>query len=78
MTKGFDKLTKREQKELQELIDDIVYEAKEVVLDYTDNPSQVSGSITEIHEDSPYLAERKDRLIKFNGKSFNTKIDKKP
>ena len=78
MTKGFKQLTKKEKEELQRLIDDLTYDAKEVVLDYTNNPSEISGSITEVHEDSPYLKERNERLIKFNNKSFKTKIDKKP
>jgi len=61
MTKGFNKLTKKEQKELDKLIKEITDEAKKVVNDYAKNPSQISGSIIEIHEDSPYLKEKKQK-----------------
>ena len=43
--------------------------------DYEENlSSETSGSVIEIHEDSPYLVEKKDRLIKINKKNldFNT------
>ena len=77
MTKGFNKLTKKEQKELEKLVKEITEEAKKVVEDYANNPSELSGSVIEVHEGSPYLAEKEDRLIKFNKKSFNIKVDKK-
>ena len=51
----FDKLTKEEQKEFEKLLKDVLKEAKAVVEDYAHNPSQVSGSIIQIHEDSPLL-----------------------
>ena len=60
MTKGFDKLTKKEQQELEKLIKEITDEAKQVVDDYTKNPSEISGSIIQIHEDSPLLKEERD------------------
>ena len=49
---------------LQSLIAEIEQLAKEVVEDYTDNPSEISGSITQVHEASPFLATREERLIK--------------
>ena len=51
-----DKLLNEEQrKELQLLIEDIKFEAKEVRLDYEINESELSGSQIHIHENSPYL-----------------------
>ena len=52
-----DKLTKEEQKELNKLIDEINEEAKNIVEDYTKNPSQISGSVVQVNEHSPYLDE---------------------
>ena len=40
-----DKLTKKQQEELQKLTDEIIQDAKKVRLDYKENPSDVSGSI---------------------------------
>ena len=50
-----DKLTKEQQKELEKLSDDILDEAKKVVEDYVKNPSQMSGSLFSVHQNSPYL-----------------------
>ena len=66
-----DKLTKEQQEELQKALDDIINEAKNVVDDYTKNPSAASGSIhpTEgkvkgtgvmVGMDSDYLDEEKE------------------
>ena len=63
------KLTKKQREELQKALDEIMREAKNVVKDYTNNPSEISGSIIQIHEDSPYLSEKKDRLITIKNKS---------
>jgi hypothetical protein len=70
-----DKLTKEQLKELQKLTDDIMYEAKEVVKDYSENPSDMSGSTIQVHENSPYLAEKEERLITFDGKKVRVKKD---
>ena len=59
------KLTKKEQEELeiyfeiylQKAIDDIMKEAKDVVEDYTKNPSEISGSMVHVNQNSPYLDE---------------------
>jgi len=51
-------MTKEEKKVLQELMDEINEEAKNVVEDYANNPSEMSGSVVEIHETSPYLDEQ--------------------
>ena len=70
-----DKLTKEQQKELEELTNEIIGKAKEVVKDYSENPSDMSGSIIQVHENSPYLVEKEDRLITFDGKKVKIKKD---
>ena len=70
-----DKLTKEQIKQLQELTDEIMDEAKEVVKDYSENPSEMSGSTIQVHENSPYLAEREESLITFDGKKVKIKKD---
>ena len=42
-------------------------EAKKVVEDYVKNPSEMSGSLTQVHENSPYLATKKERLKEADG-----------
>ena len=49
---------KEQQELLQRLADEIMNLATEVVTDYETNPSEMSGSSVEIHEDSPFLDER--------------------
>ena len=51
-------------KVLQSLIVEIEQLAKDVVKDYENEPSEMSGSITQEHESSPFLATREERLIK--------------
>ena len=53
------KPTKKQQKELNELMKDITNLSKNVVKDYNDNPSEMSGSITQVHENSPLLNDKK-------------------
>mgnify|MGYP003138143298 CR=1 FL=1 len=48
-------LTKKEKEELEKLQKEIIDEAKKVVEDYVDNPSDISGSTVSIHQNSPYL-----------------------
>ncbi len=55
MEKNKHKLKNEELKELEKIIEEITEEAKRVIEDYTKNPSHLSGSITEVHEDSPLL-----------------------
>ena len=43
------------RKELERLKKEILEEAKKVVNDYVDNPSDISGSVVNIHQNSPYL-----------------------
>jgi hypothetical protein len=49
------KLTKEQKEELKRLADEIMNLATSVVDDYEMNPSEMSGSITEVHIDSPIL-----------------------
>ena len=48
-------LTKEQKEELEKLQKEILEEAKKVVDDYVDNPSDISGSVVNIHQNSPYL-----------------------
>ena len=53
-----DKLTKKQKEELQRLTEELSDLSIEVVKDYELNPSKISGSTVEVHEDSPFLDER--------------------
>ena len=48
-------LTEKQKEELQKLADEVLKEAELVVKDYKDNPSDISGSMVNIHENSPFL-----------------------
>jgi hypothetical protein len=48
-------LTQKQQQELQQMADEILKEAENVVDDYNVNPSEVSGSTIQIHQNSPLL-----------------------
>ncbi len=50
-------LTKKQKEELQKLIDEIVGDAKSVLKDYEESPSEISGSVVQIHENSPFMDE---------------------
>ena len=43
------------RKELKKLKKEILDEAKKVVDNYVENPSDISGSVVNIHENSPFL-----------------------
>ena len=47
-------------KELEKLIKEITNEAKKLVEDYTKNGTELSGSVTQVHSDSPLLKDNKD------------------
>jgi hypothetical protein len=49
------KLTKEEEKELEMLAAEIEAEAIQMRLDYENTPSEESGSIIVVHEDSEFL-----------------------
>ena len=51
------KLTKKQKEELQKLTDELMNLSTEVVEDYKLNPSEISGSVVEINENSPFLDE---------------------
>ncbi len=70
-------LTKEQQKELDKLTEDMVEEAKKVRLDYEKNPSDMSGSVHYVHENSPFLKEKHERLVKIDGKKLKIKPDSK-
>ena len=73
-------IKKKQQEELQKALDEIMEEAKNVVKDYTKNPSEMSGSVTQVHQNSPYLATREERVktIENLDQMFETKsIDNK-
>jgi len=53
-----DELTKKQKEELRRLADELSNLSIGVVEDYESNPSEISGSltqITQVHEDSPFL-----------------------
>ena len=52
-----DKLTKEQKEELQKLTKELSNFASDVVEDYKENPSEISGSVIEINENSPFLYE---------------------
>ena len=43
------------KKQLEQLKKEILDEAKKVVENYVDNPSDISGSVVNIHQNSPFL-----------------------
>ena len=47
------------RKELERLKKEILEEAKKVVNNYVDNPSDISGSVVNIHQNSPFLDQMK-------------------
>ena len=51
------RLTKKQKEELQKLTEELMNLSTEVVEDYKLNPSEISGSVVEINENSPFLDE---------------------
>ena len=51
------KLTKEQQKELEQIAAEIEAEAIQMKLDYENNPSEMSGSVVVFHENSELLKE---------------------
>ena len=68
-----DDLTKEQRKELEKLQKEIVDEAKKVVEDYVDNPSDISGSTVNIHQNSPFLDSVDGEEPQFSGSRW-TKV----
>ena len=64
------------RKELKKLKKEILDEAKKVVDNYVENPSDISGSVVNIHQNSPYLDSDEDGEPQFSGSRW-TKVIKK-
>ncbi len=65
------------KKELERLKKEILDEAKKVVEDYVDNPTDISGSVVNIHENSPYLDSDEDGEPLFSGSRWTKVIRRK-
>tara|TARA_R100001015_G_C4437039_1_gene32014 strand:+ start:241 stop:489 length:249 start_codon:yes stop_codon:yes gene_type:complete len=65
------------KKELERLKKEILDEAKKVVEDYVDNPTDISGSMVNIHENSPYLDSDEDGEPLFSGSRWTKVIRRK-
>ena len=63
------------KKKLEQLKKEILDEAKKVVENYVDNPSNISGSVVNIHQNSPFLDEDDNGEPQFSGSRW-TKIIK--
>ena len=68
-----DDLTKEQREELEKLQKEIIDEAKKVVEDYVDNPTDISGSVVSIHQNSPFLDSNENDEPKFSGSRW-TKV----
>ena len=62
-----DEMTKEQQEELEKLQNEIIDEAKKVVEEYADNPSDISGSVVNIHQNSPFLESDENNEPTFSG-----------
>ena len=72
-----EKLTKKQKEELEKLQNEIIGEAKKVVENYVDNPSDISGSTINIHQNSPFLDSNKDGEPSFSGSRWTKVIRSK-
>ena len=72
-----DDLTKEQKKELEKLQKEIIDEAKKVVEDYVDNPSEISGSTVNIHQNSPFLDTDENNEPQFSGSRWKHIIKSK-
>ena len=72
-----DDLTKEQREELEKLKNEIVDEAKKVVENYVDNPSDISGSTVSIHENSPFLDSDENDEPAFSGSRWKHIIKSK-
>ena len=68
-----DDLTKEQREELEKLKKEIIDEAKRVVDNYVDNPSDISGSTISIHQNSPFLDSDENNEPMFSGSRW-TKV----
>ena len=67
----YNKMTKEEKEALEKLQKEILKQAKKVVEDYVDNPSEISGSTINIHENSPFLDEDEKGEPQFSGSRWS-------
>ena len=67
-----------QEKELEKLKKEILDEAKKVVDNYVENPSDISGSVVNIHENSPFLDSDEDGEPVFSGSRWTKVIRTKP
>ena len=65
------------EKELEQLKKEIIEEAKKVVDNYVENPSDISGSVVNIHQNSPYLDSDDDGEPRFSGSRWTKVIKNK-
>ena len=72
-----DELTKEQREELEKLQKEIIDEAKKVVEDYVDNPTDISGSAVNIHQNSPFLDSDEDGEPMWSGSRWTKVIRNK-
>ena len=72
-----DDLTKKQKEELEKLQKEIIDEAKKVVKDYADTPTDISGSLVRIHENSPFLDSDENKEPQFSGSRWTKVIKNK-
>ena len=65
------------EKELERLKKEILEEAKKVVDNYVENPSDISGSVVSVHQNSPYLDSDTDGEPLFSGSRWTKVIRSK-
>ena len=65
------------RKELERLKKEILEEAKKVVDNYVENPSDISGSVVNIHQNSPYLDSDEDGEPMYSGSRWTKVIRSK-
>ena len=65
------------RKELEKLKKEILDEAKKVVENYVDNPSKISGSVINIHQNSPFLDEDENGEPRHSGSRWTKLIKSK-
>ena len=71
-----DDLTKEQREELEKLKKEIIDEAKKVVDNYVDNPSDISVSTISINQNSPFLDSDENNEPLFSGSRW-TKVIRK-
>ena len=65
------------KKELEKLKKEILDEAKKVVENYVDKPSDISGSVVNIHQNSPFLDTDENDEPAFSGSRWKYVIKSK-